>query len=72
MPACGERVGGSSIKGGGDRFGCTCSGKVLGRYRGMMQTNGARSTLFFDRGSRRSSGSADRANSSFRPKWRGC
>eukprot|EP00964_Phaeocystis_antarctica_P080270 scaffold50119_cov46-Phaeocystis_antarctica.AAC.4 len=45
MPACGERVGGKFSQRGADRFGCTCSGKVLGRYRGMMQTNGARAHL---------------------------
>eukprot|EP00964_Phaeocystis_antarctica_P062257 scaffold37282_cov58-Phaeocystis_antarctica.AAC.4 len=37
MPACGERVGGKFSQRGTRSlplFGCTCSGKVLGRYRG--------------------------------------
>ena len=45
MPACGGRLGVKFRKGGGVRVGCTCSGKVRGRYRGKMQTNGARAHL---------------------------
>ena len=47
--------------------GGVCPRRPLG---GHMRPVCRSMTLFFDRG-RRSSGSADRANSTFRPRWRG-